>query len=98
MFSENIFELPKKDGNVTPTKAHNRDECSFVTKQHMFGVFTIDAFLRCRGSPFSASRTLCHPVLDQICQTKPCSRQTLLSDKQRIICIETQWTKCLRDS
>ena len=59
-------------GMLLLQKRINRDECSFVTKQHMFGVFTIDEFLRYRGSPFPASRTLCHPVLDQTCQTKPC--------------------------
>ena len=36
---------------------------SFVTKQRMFGIIAIDEIIRYRGSPFSASRTLCHPAL-----------------------------------
>ena len=32
-----------------------------VVIARMFGVFAIDEILRYRGSPFTASRTLCHP-------------------------------------
>ena len=42
-------------------KRINCDKCSFATKQHMLGVFAIDEILFYRGSPFPASRTLCHP-------------------------------------
>ena len=54
---------------ILPLKKRiNRDKCSFATKQHMFGVFAIDEILRYRGSPFPASRTLCHPVLNIYCR------------------------------
>ena len=43
-------------------KRVNRNKCSFATKQCMFGVFAIDEIPRYRGSPFPASRTLCHPA------------------------------------
>ena len=84
----NMFELPSKDGNITPEKVRksqqmqfhdktayvwmgilplekrvNHDKCSFATKQRIFGVFAINEILRYRGSPFPASRTLCHPDL-----------------------------------
>ena len=54
---------------ILPLKKRvNRDKCSFATKQRMFGVFAIDEILRYRGSPFPASRTLCHPVLNIYCR------------------------------
>ena len=59
----NIFELPSKDGNITPEKHVNRDKCSFTTKQCMFGVFVIDEIPRYRWTRFVGSRTLCHPDL-----------------------------------
>ena len=43
-------------------KRVNRDQCSFATKQRMFGVFAIDEILRYRGTRFPGSRTLCHPA------------------------------------
>ena len=39
---ENIFELPSEDENITPEKHVNRDRCSFLTKERVFGVFAID--------------------------------------------------------
>ena len=44
------------------------DKCSFATKLRIFGVFAIDEIVRYRGSPFPASRTLCHPVLNIYCR------------------------------
>ena len=47
---------------ILPLKKRvNRDKCSFMTKQHMFGVFAIDEILRYRWTWFVGSRTLCHP-------------------------------------
>ena len=56
---QNIFDLPSKDGN----KRVNRDNCSFATKQHMFGIFSIDELLCYRWSRIAGWRTLCHPAL-----------------------------------
>ena len=48
---------------ILPLKKHvNCNKCSFTTKQRMFGVFAIDEIFCYRGSPFSVSRNLCHPV------------------------------------
>ena len=47
-------------------KRVNYGKCSFAKKQCMLGVYAIDEILRYRGSPFPASRTLCHPVLKHI--------------------------------
>ena len=52
----------QKMGILNLKKRVNCDKCSFTTKQCMFGVFAIDEILRYRGSPFPASRTLCHPA------------------------------------
>ena len=41
-----MFELPSKDGNITPEKRVNHDKCSFTTKQHMFGVFGVLGLMR----------------------------------------------------
>ena len=49
-------------------KRITRDKCSFATKQRIFGVIALDEILRYRGSPFPASRTLCHPVLNIYCR------------------------------
>ena len=42
----------------------NPDKYYFATKQHMFGVFTINEILRYR-------RTLWHPVLSYYCEPPP---------------------------
>ena len=55
-------------GKLLLKKRITCDKCSFVTKQRIFGVFAIDEILRYRGSPFPASRTLCHPVLNIYCR------------------------------
>ena len=50
---------------ILPLKKRvNRDKCSFMTKQRMFGVFAIDEILRYRWTRFAGSRTLCHPGWD----------------------------------
>ena len=46
----------------------NRDKCSFLTKQRMFGVFAIDEILRYRWTRFAGSHTLCHPAIMCILQ------------------------------
>ena len=48
-------------------KCVNRNKCSFATKQRRFRVFSFDEILRYRGSPFPASRTLCHPGHECTC-------------------------------
>ena len=55
-------------GKLLLKKRITCDKCSFATKQRIFGVFAIDEILRYRGSPFPASRTLCHPVLNIYCR------------------------------
>ena len=48
---------------ILPLKKRvNRDKCSFVKKQRMFGVFAIDEILRYRWTRFASLRTLCHPA------------------------------------
>ena len=56
------FDYHQRIGILLLKKRENRDKCSFATKQCMFGVFSIDEILCYRGSPFPASRTLCHPA------------------------------------
>ena len=47
---------------ILPLKKRiNRDKCSFMSKQPMFGVFAIDEILCYRWTPFVGSRTICHP-------------------------------------
>ena len=45
-----------------PQIARKSRQMLFATNQRMFGVFAIDEILCYRGSPFPASRTLCHPA------------------------------------
>ena len=55
---------------ILPLKKRvNCDQCSFATKQRMFGVFAIDEILRYRGTWFPGSRTLCHPAVHFISRT-----------------------------
>ena len=55
-------------GKLLLKKRITCDKCSFATKQRIFGVFAIDEILCYRGSPFPASPTLCHPVLNIYCR------------------------------
>ena len=57
-----IMIYHEKMGILPLKKRVNRNKCNFATKQRMFGVFAIDEILRYRWSPFTASRTFCHPA------------------------------------
>ena len=50
----NIFELPLKDGNITPEKARELRQMQLRDKQRMFGVFAIDEIFCYQGSRFPA--------------------------------------------